>query len=573
MAAVSLAPSPVLQFFDNSGRPNAGGSILTQIAGVNAATYQDSAGTIPLPNPIILNSRGEISNAAGISSQLFLVQGSTYTFIQYDANLNQLNTANYVASTSTAAASLPYLPPGAGAVTTTVSAELARAVWVTDYAANGISGAPVDPTGVLDSTAGIQAAINYVGVLGGGEVLLPKGKYLISGAGLIIGNGGGIGFSTVSGVRLRGMGAVGGPLAGGPEGAVQLVYSGTATAVTINGYITHWGLSNIEIVNTPISATSIGLLLNGASYGKVDNLFVGNFGKYGIQITTSSTQGAQANNWSSVVVFMPASIAAAVGIRISSDNGTLDVWGDTWTHLYIIPAATTHTALYLGATDTNFFYHLAIQPAACKGIVFDYSFNASWPGGMFFHGMDIYNNSITNVGTPAFNLSPLNKCFNFSRVNGPTVPYIANFQIFDYAPFSRTKLYRNAAANIGVAAAAIQFDTVDTDLDGISQFLNSVNARVAPFRPGVYKVCGQVAAVSAGATSQCIAIIQKNGGTSLGIGYGNNSAGQATAYVEAWVTITANTDYIQLYGQDSSGTVALQVAQPYYTWMTVEGPF
>jgi len=95
---VFLAPSPILQFFDNAGRPNAGGSVLTQVGGVNYPTYQDSAGTIPLPNPIPPNSRGEISNSSGISSQLVLAAGVVYTFTQSDANGNQINQATWMGS-------------------------------------------------------------------------------------------------------------------------------------------------------------------------------------------------------------------------------------------------------------------------------------------------------------------------------------------------------------------------------------------------------------------------------------------------------------------------------------------
>ena len=107
MTTVSIAPNPILQFFNNNGAPNAGGSVLTQVGGVNYPTYQDSAGTIPLPNPIPLNSRGEISNASGVSCQLFLVSGMTYFFTLYDVNGNQLNQATYVNSSSSAT-NIPY---------------------------------------------------------------------------------------------------------------------------------------------------------------------------------------------------------------------------------------------------------------------------------------------------------------------------------------------------------------------------------------------------------------------------------------------------------------------------------
>ena len=89
-------PTPILQFFANDGSPLAGGSVLTQVGGVNAATYQDITLTTPLPNPIPLNSRGEVSTAAGASAQCFLTPNQVYTFTLSDASGNQVNEAIYV---------------------------------------------------------------------------------------------------------------------------------------------------------------------------------------------------------------------------------------------------------------------------------------------------------------------------------------------------------------------------------------------------------------------------------------------------------------------------------------------
>lgn len=89
-------PNPLLQFFLNNGQLAAGGSILTQVGGVNAATYQDSGLTTPLSNPIPLNSRGEVSNAQGASCQLFLTPNQVYTFTLFDAGGNQIWIATYV---------------------------------------------------------------------------------------------------------------------------------------------------------------------------------------------------------------------------------------------------------------------------------------------------------------------------------------------------------------------------------------------------------------------------------------------------------------------------------------------
>ena len=93
---VAASPPVILQFFNNSGQPLVGGSVLTQVGSVNTATYQDPSGSIPLPNPIPLNSRGEVSNATGISCQLFLQNGIAYTFTLFDAAGNQINQAQSV---------------------------------------------------------------------------------------------------------------------------------------------------------------------------------------------------------------------------------------------------------------------------------------------------------------------------------------------------------------------------------------------------------------------------------------------------------------------------------------------
>ena len=106
--SVSISPPPIQAFLNNAGRPNIGGYILTQVGGVNYPTYQDSGGTTALPNPIPLNSRGEISNSAGTSCQLFLETGVVYIFTMYDVNGNQLNQATYVTPPSIATQSSPF---------------------------------------------------------------------------------------------------------------------------------------------------------------------------------------------------------------------------------------------------------------------------------------------------------------------------------------------------------------------------------------------------------------------------------------------------------------------------------
>jgi len=96
MATGVLLTPPIVQFFGNDGKPAVNGSVLTQVGAVNTATYQDVGLTVPLPNPIPLNSRGEISTSAGASTQCFLTPNVVYTFTLFDLSGNQLWVATYV---------------------------------------------------------------------------------------------------------------------------------------------------------------------------------------------------------------------------------------------------------------------------------------------------------------------------------------------------------------------------------------------------------------------------------------------------------------------------------------------
>jgi hypothetical protein len=98
---VALVQEPILQFFLNNGDPNVGGSLLTQVGGVDFATYSESTGTIPFPNPIPLNARGEISTQTGNSSPLFVVPNVAYTYTLFDSSGVQIWSAPNIVSPST----------------------------------------------------------------------------------------------------------------------------------------------------------------------------------------------------------------------------------------------------------------------------------------------------------------------------------------------------------------------------------------------------------------------------------------------------------------------------------------
>ena len=105
-------------------------------------------------------------------------KGAPLSWIEADANFTNLNldkVEEYELASSTGSSMVGYLPEGTGAVTTTVQSKLRETVSVLDFYANGVSGPKVDPTGMIDSTLGVQAAITA-----SNSVYFPAGTYLIS---------------------------------------------------------------------------------------------------------------------------------------------------------------------------------------------------------------------------------------------------------------------------------------------------------------------------------------------------------------------------------------------------------
>lgn len=132
---------------------------LNTIRTTSYGAYASDPDTDPLGNPPTIGD--EYFNTTGNLLKRF--NGATW-------QASDINTANLAAPTG--ASLVGYTPAGTGAVATTVQSKLRETVSVTDFYANGVSGAKVDPTGVIDSTLGIQAAINT-----GKHVVFPAGSY------------------------------------------------------------------------------------------------------------------------------------------------------------------------------------------------------------------------------------------------------------------------------------------------------------------------------------------------------------------------------------------------------------
>src|ERR1019366_5054255 len=70
----ALMPAPKAQFFDNNGKPLAGGLLYSYIGGTTTptATFTDSTGSVANTNPIVLDAAGR--------GQIWLTTGKTYKF-------------------------------------------------------------------------------------------------------------------------------------------------------------------------------------------------------------------------------------------------------------------------------------------------------------------------------------------------------------------------------------------------------------------------------------------------------------------------------------------------------------
>jgi hypothetical protein len=176
----SLMPEARQRYYSNAGLPLAGGKVYTYVAGTSTpkATYQDSAGTVPHANPIVLDSKGE---AVIYWSGAYKVNVKTSAGLQvtgYPVDNYKTDPANIWNAAATLIAQLAasagslligFIQDGAGAVKRWAQDKLRESVSVNDYGG--------DPTGVADSGPAFRKAAAYLESIGGGTILVPAGLY------------------------------------------------------------------------------------------------------------------------------------------------------------------------------------------------------------------------------------------------------------------------------------------------------------------------------------------------------------------------------------------------------------
>lgn len=89
MTTMILAPAPVQQYTDNNNNLLVGGQLFVYAAGTTTkqAPFTDASGATALPNPIVLNARGEVApSAVGTSCGLWMDPTLAYKFVLAPAN-------------------------------------------------------------------------------------------------------------------------------------------------------------------------------------------------------------------------------------------------------------------------------------------------------------------------------------------------------------------------------------------------------------------------------------------------------------------------------------------------------
>lgn len=185
------------QFFDDSGNPLTGGKLYSYAAGTTTplACYTSASGSTPHANPIVLDAagrvpQGEVWLTAG-ENYKFALQTSVGTQIAIWDNITGINGTGITSSASSVSLTgfksqqgfvsdlasssgadwIGFTPTGSSSVARATQDKLRDFVSVNDFGA--------DPTGVNDSTAAIQAAIDSFSS-GQGTVYFPKGTYLVT---------------------------------------------------------------------------------------------------------------------------------------------------------------------------------------------------------------------------------------------------------------------------------------------------------------------------------------------------------------------------------------------------------
>lgn len=226
-----------------------------------------------------------------------------------------------------------------------------------------------DPTGAIDSTAAIQAAINFVGAAGGGYVFFPAGTFKVSST-IVIGNGTTTAPSSINGITLQCSGPD--PIFSNIQTGTRLLWAGPAggTMLQFKGAGAGGGiLGGITIDGNNLAA--IGLDIVHWCSGQFPALDIrrctGTYLNLRTQTVPDVTGGCRDNTFG---IYTTDTVPAGA-IGLSLDSSTVDsTEGNNFLIIDMPMSGTGAIGIYLGYADFNLFHNcdLSCQSALTTSV-------------------------------------------------------------------------------------------------------------------------------------------------------------------------------------------------------------
>ena len=363
------------------------------------------------------------------------------------------------------ATAVNFLQAGTGAVTRTVQSKEQDVVSVLDFGA--------DPTGTVDSTTAIQAAINAVQTAGGGKVIFPAGRFKISstlnvtGSGVFLVGAGGsqnhdVGlFQYVT--NFDWAGAAGGDMVvfASPAGAsAQRQSTGGVNGFKFSGA-------------TGANVAGRGLVVQSWAQGSFDSLMFEEFSTCGLEVGVISgslgeAKDSQQNKFSRITSRIVLNSGDAIRLTGESvANCSINVWEG----LYLVHK--NGKGIVFGSSDNNHFTQVSIFRQA-SGTGFGVEFQGATVAGAVARSNHIVHCSpgqggIIGRGTTSYT-SPShdNTVWFLDRDNGSADPVLETgaglWWADDYNRNYRGKFIRAAFGEVlaNADAAQVSLDTTPT---------------------------------------------------------------------------------------------------------------
>lgn len=307
-----------------------------------------------------------------------------------------------------------------------------------------------DPSGTVDSSAAINAAIAALPVTGG-TVYIGPGNFKCTST-INIGNGSASGVSTTTGVQLIGSASAAGicvltgvPGPSGFGGACRLFSGAAVDMLHINGPLQGWGVHNIDFDGAGTGTK--GIVETACQAGDSSGCIIRGFTNCGQQTTALAEAGALAsvagnhmhNRYSNWVVEVP-KVNQAIGIQClgngvnTSTNSCFDIWDHLVLVFHAVPSTGfTMFGIYLQSCDTQHFRNVeyynttATGSGVCAAVEFDYTGeNTNMPVDCLIERVDFATTSacIFKNGSPSG--AATNNIIFVGKANGsPSNPALA----------------------------------------------------------------------------------------------------------------------------------------------------